>query len=123
MTESIRVDIVSAEKEIFSGEVSMVFAPAIMGEVGIAPGHAPLVTRLGPGEVRVQHADATWHDVRATAVNRLDDPAVHAIVGSFRDATVRKQHELQRLETEQILRVSEGRYRTLLDEASKVSAT
>jgi len=50
----IHVDIVSAEREIYSGEVAMVFAPAIMGEVGIAPGHAALVTRMGPGEVRVQ---------------------------------------------------------------------
>jgi F-type H+-transporting ATPase subunit epsilon len=51
---SIRVDIVSAEGEIFSGEASMVFAPAKMGEVGIAPRHAPLLTDLKPGEVRVQ---------------------------------------------------------------------
>ena len=44
----IHVDIVSAEREIYSGEVAMVFAPAIMGEVGIAPGHAALITRMGP---------------------------------------------------------------------------
>ena len=35
----------------------MVFAPAVMGEIGIAPGHAPLVTKMGPGEVRVKDAD------------------------------------------------------------------
>jgi F-type H+-transporting ATPase subunit epsilon len=51
---TIHVDIVSAEGEIFSGEASMVFAPAIMGEIGIAPRHAPLLTTLKPGEVRVQ---------------------------------------------------------------------
>lgn len=51
---TIHVDIVSAEGEIFSGEASMVFAPAIMGELGIAPRHAPLLTTLRPGEVRVQ---------------------------------------------------------------------
>ena len=50
----IHVDIVSAEREIFSGDAAMVFAPAIMGEVGIAPGHAALITRMGPGEVRIQ---------------------------------------------------------------------
>ncbi len=54
MAMTIHVDIVSAEKEIFSGLAEMVFAPAILGEVGIAPRHAPLVTRLKPGEVRVQ---------------------------------------------------------------------
>ncbi|NIN61091.1 MAG: F0F1 ATP synthase subunit epsilon [Gammaproteobacteria bacterium] len=57
MAATIQVDIVSAEKEIFSGEANMVFAPAIMGEVGIAPRHAPLVTRLKPGVVRVQVPD------------------------------------------------------------------
>jgi F-type H+-transporting ATPase subunit epsilon len=57
MAATIHVDIVSAEKEIFSGEANMVFAPAIMGEVGIAPRHAPLVTRLKPGVVRVQVPD------------------------------------------------------------------
>jgi len=51
---TIHVDIVSAEGEIFSGEASMVFAPAVMGEIGIAPRHAPLLTTLKPGEVRVQ---------------------------------------------------------------------
>lgn len=51
---TIKVDIVSAEGEIHSGEAAMVFAPARMGEVGIAPRHAPLLTTLKPGEVRVQ---------------------------------------------------------------------
>ncbi|MGB5177530.1 MAG: F0F1 ATP synthase subunit epsilon [Gammaproteobacteria bacterium] len=54
MAMTLHVDVVSAEAEIFSGTATMVFAPAEMGEVGIAPRHAPLVTRLKPGEVRVQ---------------------------------------------------------------------
>nr|VFK52340.1 MAG: ATP synthase F1 subcomplex epsilon subunit [Candidatus Kentron sp. TUN]VFK52788.1 MAG: ATP synthase F1 subcomplex epsilon subunit [Candidatus Kentron sp. TUN]VFK57859.1 MAG: ATP synthase F1 subcomplex epsilon subunit [Candidatus Kentron sp. TUN] len=53
MAMEIHLDIVSAEREIFSGTAKMVFAPAIMGEVGIAPRHAPLITRLKAGEVRV----------------------------------------------------------------------
>ncbi len=53
MAMTIHVDIVSAEGEVFSGMAEMVYAPAEMGEVGIAPRHAPLVTRLRPGEVRV----------------------------------------------------------------------
>ncbi len=53
MAMTIHVDIVSAEAEIYSGLAEMVYAPAEMGEVGIAPMHAPLVTRLRPGEVRV----------------------------------------------------------------------
>jgi F-type H+-transporting ATPase subunit epsilon len=51
---SVHVDIVSAEKEIFSGLAEMVFAPAEEGEVGISARHAPLITRLNPGEVRVK---------------------------------------------------------------------
>jgi len=54
---TLHVDIVSAEAEIFSGTATMVFAPAEMGEIGIAPRHAPLLTRLKPGEVRVQTQD------------------------------------------------------------------
>lgn len=51
---SIHIDIVSAEGEIHRGDAVMVFAPAEEGEVGIAPNHSPLLTRLAPGEVRVQ---------------------------------------------------------------------
>lgn len=54
MPMTVHVDIVSAEAEIFSGLAEMVFAPAVMGEVGVLPGHAPLVTTLKPGEVRVR---------------------------------------------------------------------
>ena len=54
---TIQVDIVSAEGEIHSGDAAMVFAPASMGEVGIAPRHAPMLTTLKPGEVRVQDVD------------------------------------------------------------------
>lgn len=53
MSMTIHVDIVSAEGEIFSGAAEMVYAPAAMGEVGIAPRHTPMVTRLKPGEIRV----------------------------------------------------------------------
>ncbi|MCP5201742.1 MAG: F0F1 ATP synthase subunit epsilon [Gammaproteobacteria bacterium] len=57
MTMTVHVDIVSAEREIFSGQAEMIFAPAVLGEVGIAPGHTPLLTRLGPGEVRLKFAE------------------------------------------------------------------
>ena len=54
MTITIRCDIVSAEAEIFHGDVEMVVATGEMGELGIAPRHAPLITRLKPGYVRVK---------------------------------------------------------------------
>ncbi len=57
MASTIHCDIVSAEGEIFSGEAAMVFAMGEEGELGIAPRHAPLLTRLIPGQVRVQTPD------------------------------------------------------------------
>jgi F-type H+-transporting ATPase subunit epsilon len=51
---TIRVEIVSVEGHIWSGEANLVIAPALMGEVGIAPRHAPLMTSLKPGDLRVQ---------------------------------------------------------------------
>ena len=58
MANTIHVDIVSAEGQIFSGEASMVFVPGSQGELGIAPRHAPLLTTLKAGEVRVQSEGA-----------------------------------------------------------------
>lgn len=53
MSQTIRVDIVSAEAAIFSGEATMVVATGELGELGITPRHAPLITRLKPGHVDV----------------------------------------------------------------------
>ena len=53
MAITTHLDIVSAEKEIFSGVVEMLVATAALGEIGINPGHAPLLTILKPGEIRV----------------------------------------------------------------------
>lgn len=57
MAQTVHVDIVSAEKEIYSGTAEMVFAPLVTGEVGILPRHAPLLARMKPGEVRVRSGD------------------------------------------------------------------
>ena len=54
MADKIKLDIVSAEEELFSEEVEMIYAPAEMGDVGISPKHTPLITRLRPGDVRAQ---------------------------------------------------------------------
>jgi F-type H+-transporting ATPase subunit epsilon len=87
MTMTIHVDIVSAEKEIFSGLAEMVFAPAELGEVGIAPRHAPMITRLNPGEVRVKIDDKESYpfyisggllEVQPHLVTILADTAIRA---------------------------------------------
>jgi len=53
MAMTMHVDIVSAETEIFSGTITELYAPAEMGEVGVMPRHAPLMTRMKAGTVRV----------------------------------------------------------------------
>jgi len=58
---TIHVDIVSAEGEIFSGDAAVVFAPAKEGDLGIYPRHAPLLSLLKAGEVRVQTPDGEDH--------------------------------------------------------------
>jgi F-type H+-transporting ATPase subunit epsilon len=63
MTTTIRCDIVSAEEEIFSGDVVMVVATGEMGELGIAPRHAPLITRLKPGKLVLTKADGEKIDI------------------------------------------------------------
>ena len=87
MANTIHVDIVSAEGEIFSGAATMVFAPASQGEIGIAPRHAPLLTMLKPGEVRVQTPDGEEHyfyvgggaiEVQPHLVTVLADTALRA---------------------------------------------
>ncbi|MCS5565124.1 MAG: F0F1 ATP synthase subunit epsilon [Methylococcales bacterium] len=86
MTMTIHVDIVSAEKEIFSGLAEMVFAPAEMGEVGISPRHAQLITRLNPGEVRVKTSEGEYPfyvsggllEVQPHVVTILADTAMRA---------------------------------------------
>jgi F-type H+-transporting ATPase subunit epsilon len=87
MAMTLHCDIVSAEHEIYSGTVEMIFAPAEMGEVGILPRHSPLITRLKPGEVRVKVAggeEQTFYvsggilEVQPHVVTVLADTAVRA---------------------------------------------
>ena len=58
-THTIRVDVVSAEESIFSGEARFVALPGEAGELGIYPRHTPLITRIKPGAVRIEKADGT----------------------------------------------------------------
>ena len=87
MASTIRVEIVSAEEDVWSGEGTMVFAPAEMGEIGIAPQHAPLLTRLKPGEIRVQqdsgeeqffYVSGGLLEVQGHLITVLSDTAVRA---------------------------------------------
>jgi F-type H+-transporting ATPase subunit epsilon len=84
---TVHVDIVSAEGAIHSGLAAMVFAPAEMGEVGIAPRHTAMITRLKPGDVRVQSEDGNIEhfyvsggmlEVQPQVVTVLADTAIRA---------------------------------------------
>ncbi len=87
MANTIQVDIVSAEEQIFSGEAYMVYAPAVMGEVGIAPRHTPLISPLKPGEIRLDVGDGKEEfffisggilEVQPHLVTVLSDTAIRA---------------------------------------------
>ena len=58
MANTVHIDVVSAEASIFSGEAEFVVAPAGAGEVGIYPNHAPMITTIKSGALRIQLADA-----------------------------------------------------------------
>jgi len=84
---AFQVDIVSAEGEIYSGQATMVYAPASQGEIGIASRHAPLLTNLKPGSVRVEGEDGEERffyvtggiiEVQPHLVTVLADSALHA---------------------------------------------
>ncbi len=86
MAMTMHVEIVSAEEQIFSGTAEMLFAPGVMGDLGILPRHAQLLTQLKPGEVRVKTADGEEDyyvsggilEVQPHVVTVLADTAVRA---------------------------------------------
>ena len=82
---TIHVDVVSAEASIFSGEAKSVVLPGEMGELGILPGHTPLITRVRPGAVEIRKADGTEEfvfiaggilEVQPKGVTVLSDTAI-----------------------------------------------
>ena len=59
MPSTVHLEIVSAEKSLYSGEVAMIVAPGIAGELGVLPSHAPLLTRVKPGVLKINLPDGT----------------------------------------------------------------
>jgi F-type H+-transporting ATPase subunit epsilon len=87
MANTIHVDIVSAEGQIYSGEATVLFVPGSQGELGIHPRHAPLLTTLAAGEVRVQsegHEEQSFFvgggalEIQPHLVTVLADTAIRA---------------------------------------------
>jgi len=87
MAMTMHCDIVSAEKEIFSGRVTMVIASGTLGELGVMPGHAPLLTEIKPGPIRLRFdngdeqvffASGGFLEVQPSTVTVLADTALRA---------------------------------------------
>jgi F-type H+-transporting ATPase subunit epsilon len=88
MANTIHVDVVSAEESIYSGEAEFVVLPGVLGELGIYPKHAPLITQIKPGQVRIhipgQHEETIifvqggFLEVQPEVVTVLSDTAIRA---------------------------------------------
>ena len=87
MSATLHLEVVSAEQQIYSGEVNAVFAPAIMGDVGIYPKHTPLITQLKPGELKIEvdgqedlfiYLSGGMLEVQPDIVTILSDTAIRA---------------------------------------------
>jgi F-type H+-transporting ATPase subunit epsilon len=88
MTHTIKVDVVSAEEQIFSGDAEFVVLPGVMGELGIYPRHTPLLTQIKPGAVRIKipgqaneelvFVQGGFLEVQPTHVTVLADTAIRA---------------------------------------------
>ncbi len=131
MKHTIQCDIVSAQEEIFSGEAAMVFATGNVGELGISPRHAPMITQLKPGPVRVQQPDGEEAfffvgggilEVQPHLVTVLADTAVRAD-DLDEAAAVRAKEEAERELADQTgeIEVAEAQAR-LLEAAAQLRA-
>lgn len=107
----LQVDLVSAERRIHSGTAAMVFAPAAEGEVGILPNHAPMLTLMRPGDVRIRLPDGSMIsffvsggilEVRGAGVTILSDTVLRA------DEIDEKEADEARRQAEQALKGERG---------------
>lgn len=104
MANSFKCEIVSAEASIYSGEIEQLIASGVMGDLGILPGHAPLLTQLQPGPIRVIHDDGKeenyyvsggFLEVQPDVVTVLADSAARANDLDEASAEEARQHALK----------------------------
>ncbi|MEY2801621.1 MAG: hypothetical protein RL513_1206 [Pseudomonadota bacterium] len=105
-TSTIRVEVVSAEESVFSGEARFVALPGEAGELGIYPRHTPLITRIRPGSVRIEKADGSEEfvfvaggvlEVQPNVVTVLSDTAIRG-----KDLDEEKANEARRAAEEAV---------------------
>nr|VFK54803.1 MAG: ATP synthase F1 subcomplex epsilon subunit [Candidatus Kentron sp. TUN]VFK55368.1 MAG: ATP synthase F1 subcomplex epsilon subunit [Candidatus Kentron sp. TUN]VFK60441.1 MAG: ATP synthase F1 subcomplex epsilon subunit [Candidatus Kentron sp. TUN] len=114
IANTIYVDVVSAEGMMFTGPAHMVIAPAIMGEIGILPGHSPLLTELRSGEMRIKLSDEDelsiyvsggLLEVQPSIVTVLADTALRTdIIDNVAAAAAKKLAEENKRNTEKAIR-------------------
>ena len=115
MTTTIRCDIVSAEEEIFHGEVIMIVATGEVGELGIAPRHAPLITRLKPGKLVLTLASGEKLDIVVSGGILEVQPQVVTILA---DTAIRAAE----IDEAAVLKAKEEAERVLASKDPKMSA-
>ena len=126
MATTMRCEIVSAETEIFSGDVTMVIARGTLGELGILPGHTPLLTGLKPGPVTLRlendeedvfFASGGFLEVQPSVVTILADTAAHAS-DVDEAAAAQAEREAERLLSEGASQIDTSRAMALLADAT-----
>lgn len=98
MANTIKVEVVSAEESVFSGEAAFVVLPGESGELGIYPRHTPLITRIKPGAVRIQPAGGGEETLIFVAGGILEvQPAVVTVLAD----TAIRGHDLDEAKAEE----------------------
>ena len=104
MANTIHVDVVSAEESIYSGEAAFVVLPGEAGELGIYPRHAPLITRIKPGSVRIQPAAGGEEELVFVAGGILEvQPGVVTVLAD----TAIRGHDLDEAKATEALKAAE----------------
>ena len=104
MANTIHVDVVSAESNIFSGEAEFVVLPGESGELGIYPRHTPLITRIKPGTVRIKPAGSGDEELIFVAGGILEvQPKVITVLAD----TAIRGHDLDEAKANEALKAAE----------------
>ncbi|HKQ29820.1 MAG TPA: F0F1 ATP synthase subunit epsilon [Burkholderiales bacterium] len=112
MAHTVHVDIVSAEQQLFSGLAEFVVLPGEAGELGILPGHAPLLTRIKPGVVRVKVPNQTEEELVFVAGGLLE---VHPNRVTVLADTAIRAHDLDEAKAQEALKQAEEARRDAKD--------
>jgi F-type H+-transporting ATPase subunit epsilon len=112
MANTIHVDVVSAEEEIFSGEAEFVVLPGEVGELGVYPRHTPLITRIKPGSVRIKVPNQADEELIFVAGGILEvQPAVITVLAD----TAIRGHDLDEAKAQEALKRAEEARRSARD--------